>query len=148
VGVTNFSDQDVELEVYPADALQTPAGEFTLEAADVPATGIGSWIRVDPRTYTVPARTRLDIPFLLTVPDDAAPGDHAGGIVASLTTGAGTVAVENRVGVRMLAQVAGELQPALTVQDLRTSFAPSWVPFAPGTLTVDYTVRNDGNVRL
>ncbi|MFI5689255.1 hypothetical protein [Streptomyces sp. NPDC051636] len=57
----------------------------------------------------VPARTRADVPFTVTVPAGAAPGDRAGTIVAR--DGDGRAAT---VGVRLRA--GGPVLPALTVE--------------------------------
>ncbi|MGW5282591.1 hypothetical protein ACWERI_24500 [Streptomyces collinus] len=60
-------------------------------------------------TVRVPARTRAEVPFTLTVPADAAPGDRAGTITARDTAGrTATVAVRLRVG--------GPALSALTVE--------------------------------
>ncbi|WP_317443726.1 hypothetical protein [Streptomyces collinus] len=57
----------------------------------------------------VPARTRAEVPFTVTVPVDAAPGDRAGRITARDTAGrAATVALRLRVG--------GPALSALTVE--------------------------------
>ncbi|MFD9092998.1 hypothetical protein [Streptomyces collinus] len=60
-------------------------------------------------TLRVPARTRAEVPFTVTVPADAAPGDRAGTIAARDAAGrTATVAVRLRVG--------GPALSALTVE--------------------------------
>ncbi len=153
VGVTNHSNRPLTLSLYASDAVTTTQGGFDLLAADRKPTDVGSWVRLPNKTVTIPSTSRLDIPFTLTVPDNATPGDHAGGIVASL---AGTavdargnqVAVDHRVGARIYLRVTGELQPTLTVEDLRVRHTGSVNPLAGGTVTATFTVRNTGNVRL
>ncbi|MER7457973.1 DUF916 domain-containing protein [Micromonospora sp. NPDC126480] len=153
VGVTNHSNRPLTLNLYASDAVTTTRGGFDLLAADRKPTDVGSWVRLPSRTLTIPSTSRLDVPFTLTVPRNATPGDHAGGIVASL---AGTavdaqgnqVAVDHRVGARIYLRVTGELQPTLTVEDLRVRHTGSANPLAGGTVTATFTVRNTGNVRL
>ncbi|WFE30277.1 DUF916 domain-containing protein [Solwaraspora sp. WMMD791] len=153
VAITNHSDQPITLDVYASDAFTTDQGGFDL----LPATGepvdVGSWVTFESRTFTVPSTSRLDVPFTIAVPDDATPGDHPGGIVASLAaTGTDAegnqVAVDHRVGSRIYLRVTGELQPGLDVVDLSTTYDGTWDPFGGGSVTTTFTVRNTGNVRL
>ncbi|QGN49713.1 DUF916 domain-containing protein [Micromonospora sp. WMMC415] len=153
VGVTNHSNRPLTLNLYASDAVTTTQGGFDLLAADRKPTDVGSWVRLPSRTLTIPSTSRLDVPFTLAVPPNATPGDHAGGIVASL---AGTavdaqgnqVAVDHRVGARIYLRVTGELRPTLTVEDLRVRHTGPVNPLAGGTVTATFTVRNTGNVRL
>ncbi|XTZ15803.1 WxL protein peptidoglycan domain-containing protein [Micromonospora echinospora] len=153
VAVTNHSARPLTLNLYASDAFTTAQGGFDLLAGGEQPTDVGTWVRVTRRTLTIPSTSRLIVPFTLTVPDNATPGDHAGGIVASLAATAADgqgnqVAVDHRVGARIYLRVTGELRPALTVEDLRVRHTGSLNPLAGGTLTATFTVRNTGNVRL
>ncbi|NJP35579.1 WxL protein peptidoglycan domain-containing protein [Micromonospora thermarum] len=153
VAVTNHSARPLTLNLYASDAITTAQGGFDLLAGGQQPTDVGAWVRLTQRSVTIPSTSRLDIPFTLTVPNNATPGDHAGGIVASLATTTADaqgnqVAVDHRVGARIYLRVTGELQPALTVEDLQVRHSGSVNPLAGGTLTATFTVRNTGNVRL
>ncbi|TDC42988.1 DUF916 domain-containing protein [Micromonospora sp. KC213] len=153
VAVTNHSKRPLTLNLYASDAFTTAQGGFDLLAGGQQPTDVGSWVRLTQRSVTIPSTSRLNVPFTLTVPRNATPGDHAGGIVASLaaTTAdaqGNQVAVDHRVGARIYLRVTGELQPALTVEDLQVRHSGSLDPLAGGTLTATFTVRNTGNVRL
>ncbi|MEV6373243.1 WxL protein peptidoglycan domain-containing protein [Micromonospora musae] len=153
VGIVNHSKRPVTLAVYASDAFTTSRGGYDLLPADRKPVDVGSWVRLPARTVTVPSTSRVDVPFTLTVPANATPGDHSGGIVASLTatttTGQGNqVAVDHRVGSRIHLRVAGELAPALAVQDLVVRYDGSANPLRGGTVTATFNVRNTGNVRL
>ncbi|MDM4721210.1 DUF916 domain-containing protein [Micromonospora sp. WMMA1363] len=153
VGVTNHSTRPLTLNLYASDAVTTTRGGFDLLAADQKPTDVGSWVRLPRRTLTIPSTSRLDVPFTLTVPRNATPGDHAGGIVASLAGIAvdaqgNQVAVDHRVGARIYLRVTGELHPTLTVEDVRVRHTGSVNPLAGGTVTATFTVHNTGNVRL
>ena len=153
VAVTNHSERPITLDVYASDAFTTEQGGFDLLAASREPIDVGAWVTFRTRTLTVPSTSRLTVPFTLAVPRNATPGDHPGGIVASLAA-TGTddkgnqVAVDHRVGARMYLRVTGELQPALDVEDLTVIHDGSWHPLSGGTVTADLTVRNTGNVRL
>ncbi|MFD8503676.1 hypothetical protein ACFV2L_13235 [Streptomyces sp. NPDC059687] len=90
-------------------------------ARSVPA-GSGAWIGFARTTggrriaahavlVTVPGRTRADVPFSVTVPSGAAPGDHPAVIVASAGTRSSAVRVRLRV--------TGPALSALTVEHVR-----------------------------
>lgn len=153
VAITNHSDQPITLDVYASDAFTTEQGGFDLLAADTEPVDVGAWVTFESRTLTVPSTSRLDVPFTIAVPDNATPGDHPGGIVASLAA-TGTdeqgnqVAVDHRVGSRIYLRVTGELQPVLDVVDLSITHDGNWNPLGGGTVTATFTVRNSGNVRL
>lgn len=151
VAVTNLGTTEMTFTVYGSDAFNTPAGGFDLLPAARESVDLGSWVRLGQTTVTVPARSRADIPFVLNVPANATPGDHAGGIVAAVTTtgadAAGhTTRVEQRVGSRLYLRVNGELSPGLRVDGLTAGYRPGWMPFT-GDLSLTYTVRNTGNTR-
>ncbi|MFY1674571.1 WxL protein peptidoglycan domain-containing protein [Plantactinospora sp. WMMB334] len=153
VAVTNHSVRPLTLRLYASDAVTTPQGGFDLLPGAERPVDVGSWVRLTAATLTIPATSRMDVPFTLTVPDNATPGDHAGGIVASLaatgTDGQGSqVAVDHRVGARIYLRVTGGLSPALALEDLRVRHHASRNPFAGGEIVATATVRNTGNVRL
>lgn len=153
VAVTNHSTRPLTLNLYASDAFTTADGGFDLLAGGQQPTDVGAWVRLTHRSVTIPSTSRLNVPFTLTVPDNATPGDHAGGVVASLATTTADaqgnqVAVDHRVGARIYLRVTGELQPALTVKNLQVRHSGSLNPLSGGTLTVTFTVQNTGNVRL
>lgn len=149
--VANASTTEQTFVVYGADAFNTPTGGYDLLAAGKVSTDSGSWVTTDPQEITVPALDRAVVAVTVTVPADAAPGDHPAGIVVSRANpgadGQGVV-VDTRVAVRLSLRVSGELDPALSVQGVHVSYHPSWVPFGGADATVSYTVKNTGNVTV
>ncbi|QFG22380.1 DUF916 domain-containing protein [Actinomadura sp. WMMB 499] len=151
VTVTNLSERARTFDVYATDAFNTADGSFALLTAAQQPAAVGTWIDFAKGSYKVGPGETVDIPFTLTVPHDATPGDHGGGIVASVTrpetTPAGrTVNVDRRVAARVYLRAAGPLRPALQVSELRTGYASE--PLGAGRMDVTYTVRNTGNVRV
>ncbi|MET9952221.1 hypothetical protein ABZ135_11825 [Streptomyces sp. NPDC006339] len=81
-------------------------------------------------TVTVPARTRADVPFAVTVGPDTPPGDHRGSVRV------GAAGRETDVALHL--RVSGPRLAALTVEDVRVDRS--------GTLR--YTLVNRGNTVL
>ncbi len=160
VAVVNYSAAPLALQLYSTDALETTAGGFGLLPAATRPTGVGSWIslpsgsgtvEVPPETSTGPGS--VIEPIVLHIPVTASPGDHAGGIVASLqTVGANRsgqrVILDQRVGTRVFVRVAGVLAPKLTVTDLNASYDGTVDPVGKGNAQVSYLLSNKGNVDL
>jgi hypothetical protein len=151
VAVSNVGNNPVTLKIYASDAFNTPEGGFDLLAAGKPSVDVGSWTKPERTSVSLAPRSVAIVPFTLTIPANAAPGDHAAGIVAALTTeqtGANgqKVSVEQRVGARIYLRVTGELTPRLAITGLTGSYAAR--PLGRGDAMVSYTVRNTGNTRL
>lgn len=153
IAVYNYGKEPLTLRVYAGDAFTTADGGFDLFAANHKSTDVGSWVKLGKNLLNVPGRSHVIVPFTLTVPRNVTPGDHTGGIVASLSAvrtdkKGSKVAVDQRVGARIYLRVAGELKPRLSVEGLHTAYQGTANPFGTGSATVTYTVRNTGNVRL
>ncbi|MGW4464990.1 COG1470 family protein [Micromonospora sp. NPDC004704] len=144
LAVRNFSRTAVVFALKAADAYLTDKGRFNMLPSDRPSVDGGTWIDVQGKV-TVGANETKVVPFTITVPRSATPGDHPAGIAATVTSTGGTVNVESRVGFRVMVRVNGTVQAALPVQTLSATYTPSWNPFAGGTVRVRYTVTNDGN---
>lgn len=148
--VRNSGTEPLELSVYAADAFTTSEGILDLRLADDPKSDSGSWITAGADTVSIEPGQSAEVPFTITVPTDARPGDHPGGIVTSfLSAQAGeTLAVDRRLGIRVHLRVSGELTPAVDIVDATAHFSPSWNPFDGGTFTVSYTLVNTGDTRI
>jgi hypothetical protein len=140
----NSGTTPLELAVYAGDAFTTDKGQLDLVTRNTPSTGVGAWVHPGQDHVTVQPGQSVDVPFTLTLPDNAAPGDHMGGILTSLTQGG----VERRVGIRILLRVSGDSQPGLTVEDLDTDYSGTLDPFGTGDATITYTIHNTGNTIL
>lgn len=152
LAVTNFGDVPATFALKSADGYLTANGRFNMLPSDQESVDAGTWFTVQETVEVGPDETVV-VPYSVTVPENATPGDHPAGIAASITStgtdASGTnLGVESRVGFRVTTRVTGEVQPVLAVQEVKASYAPSWNPFAAGDLTVSYDVANEGNVRL
>ncbi|MFC7309934.1 hypothetical protein ACFQVC_37680 [Streptomyces monticola] len=130
VTVTNPGDKPRTVELRGADAYNKGDGSFAIRPDRRSADG-GAWVRLAERKVTVPPRTRAEVPFTVTVPAGAAPGDHPAAIVAK---GAGESA-----GVRLHLRVSGPTLSALTVERAR---------FVDDGSRITYDLVNRGNTVL
>jgi len=153
VAVQNRGETGLSLLVYASDARNTADGGFDLLPADEAPTGVGAWVRVENEEIVLGPGEQTVVPFTLTVPENATPGEHVGGIVAALvvpSTGSdgAVIDVHYRVGARIYLRVDGPLEPRLEIEDVTARYEGGLNPLELGDLQVGWTVRNTGNVRL
>ncbi|MEU8619846.1 DUF916 domain-containing protein [Streptomyces sp. NPDC048623] len=158
VTVANKTAGPLTFLLYGADAYNTERdGGFAVRTRQERQTGAGAWIRPARARVTVPPRSAVTVPYTLTVPADAEPGDHPGAVVALderiAKGGSGrdalALGVQRAVAARVYLRVGGPTVPALSVEDVTLSQDR---PLVPGTRTsravVSYTLHNRGNVTL
>ncbi|MGW0533615.1 hypothetical protein [Streptomyces sp. NPDC003032] len=131
VSVTNPGPRPRTVSLRGADADNTGSGAFAVTPAKGKPKDAGAWISFAERRVKVPPRTRAEVPFTVTVPAGAVPGDHPGAIVAS---GGGRT-----VGVRLHLRVGGPTLSALTVERVKVD--------ADGK-RITYDLVNRGNTVL
>jgi hypothetical protein len=149
--VTNTGTTAQVMRVFSTDAFNTEDGSYGLLDTDAEAVDAGAWVTFENGAKFVdvpvaPGESKL-VTFTLTVPADASPGDHAAGIVISVTSPQGQILVDRRVATRLYVRVPGALQAALTVGSISSSYTATINPL-DGTTDVTFTVRNSGNVAL
>ncbi|MGI5191865.1 WxL protein peptidoglycan domain-containing protein [Promicromonospora sp. CA-289599] len=148
--VTNRSAAPLRLSVYGTDAFTTSSGHIDLLTADEPATGLGTWLTFRKAALDLEPGESATVPFTLRVPEDAAPGDHSGGVVTALTqrVGDSALTVDRRLALRMHARVAGALAPGLEISGVSVSTDLTPNPFGTVTSTVRYRLTNTGTARV
>lgn len=147
--VSNHGGAETALRVYVADAFTTTRGALDLLRPDETSTGVGAWTAVATPDVVVPPGGSVVVPFTLTVPDDAEPGDHAGGVVTSLvSTNTDGVSVDRRLGARLHLRVDGPLVPGARLEGLSAVHHGTPNPAGTGDVDVDVEVVNTGNVRV
>ena len=153
IQVWNYGNEPIQLKVYAADALITSEGSYDLRPSSEAPTDVAAWTLLSSNTVTVPASSVSAITVSIAVPKEALPGDHPGGIVASVATpttnaDGAQVLVEKRVGTRLNVRVNGDIVPGAAIRDVSASYSGSLNPIAPGSVKVDYTFANTGNTKL
>lgn len=154
--LANLTDHPLTFDLYAADGYTTADGGFALRLQGDARRGLGAWVSLTTPTVTVAPKSSVTFPLQVGVPSDAAPGDWAGGIVASVarpvTAGEGPagLVVEQGVAARIYVRVSGPLKPAISVNELHLDLpAISWAPIGDRDRgTVSYLLANTGNTRL
>jgi hypothetical protein len=152
VTLFNLGNEQLTFNVYATDAFNNPSGAFDLLAGNAVPLDIGTWVTFAQQVITVAPNRAVTIPITITIPQDATPGDHTGGILASseaLSSGEGGAAVvlDRRTGTRLFVRVAGPLRAELAVEQLRSTYSAAPNPLG-GSSEVSYRIQNRGNVRL
>ncbi|WP_299541870.1 WxL protein peptidoglycan domain-containing protein [uncultured Streptomyces sp.] len=148
--VTNGGATPLTLAVYASDGYTTDKGQLDLLTREKESKAVGAWVRPARDSVTVAPGKSAEVPFTVTVPRGAAPGDHVGGLLTSLKQADDTegIAVDRRLGIRVEVRVSGALRPSLAVEDVHLGYDGSANPFARGRATVTYTLHNTGNALL
>lgn len=149
--VRNTGTTQQTMTVFATDAYNTDDGGYGLLNTNDAPVDAGSWVRfADGSTQQViplePGQSQL-VPFSVDVPADAAPGDHAAGIVISVMSPEGQVMVDRRVATRLYVRVPGDLQPSLTMGSIAASYTGKLNPFT-GVASITVTLQNNGNIAL
>lgn len=153
ISITNHGDTDLTLRVLATDAYSDPeSGAFSLLPSDDAPRDAGAWVQLAASKVTIPAHAKAELPVVISVPTNATPGDHAGGIVTSYTSDAvdpdgQPILVEARIAMRLYLHIAGKRMPSISVEDITSSFSVDGDQLT-GSLTIGYTARNTGNTRL
>lgn len=153
IRVRNFGKTELPLTLYASDARTTETGAIDLLPAGERPKHVGAWIELGTSELRIAPDEFVDIPFTMTVPDNAESGDHVGGIVTSYVAPGSDdtgqpVKLDRRLGTRVQVRVAGDLRPGLTITSFSTAYGGTVNPAGQGDMTVTYTVTNTGNVRM
>ncbi len=146
VTVANRTARARTFRLYAADAHPTARdGGFAVRGPDEPRRTVGAWTRLARDRVTVPAGGSVSVPFTVTVPDRAEPGDHPGAVVALEERPAAAaergIGVQQAVAARLYLRVSGPTAPALAVRGVTVSRRDTGAE-------VSYTLHNLGNVTL
>jgi hypothetical protein len=135
------------IRLYLADVDFTDKGAPNLKLDS--AQDVGAWGGFEPSTLTVQPKTDVTVPFTVTAPKDAEPGDHIGAVVAESLpekpADGNLLALVKRVAVRLYITIPGEATPNFVIQKIDVQPDSS---FFPREATVKVMLRNTGRVRV
>ncbi|MFI8104187.1 hypothetical protein [Streptomyces sp. NPDC086023] len=134
LALDNPTGETRTLTLRGADAYNAEGGALAVRPARE-TRAAGSWVSFGaaPATVRIPPHTRAVVPFTVTVPDGAAPGDHPAAVVAAEGT--------REAAVRVRLRVTGPALSALTVEDVAVTGEG-----AAGRIT--YALVNRGNTAV
>ncbi|MEN2737826.1 hypothetical protein ABCS02_08555 [Microbacterium sp. X-17] len=150
--VSNTGATAQTFTVVSTDAFNDAQGDFALLPTATQPTGIGQWVHFENGGNRIqfdlaPGASRV-LPFVVDLPADATPGDHVGGLLASVVTPGDEVNLDRRVATRLYARVSGQLQPLLSVSSIGAEWNGDWWNPFSGSVTLHYVVQNTGNISL
>jgi hypothetical protein len=82
VRITNIGTATGSVALYPVDATTGQTSGVVYRTSTDPRTDIGAWVSVGTQHVTLAPKHDQIIPFSITVPASARPGQHVGGLVA------------------------------------------------------------------
>lgn len=152
VVLANYASAPQTFELYAADGYNAPnGGGLAMRPAAAGGRSVGGWVHLAASRYTVPAHTVATVPFSLTIPEGARPGDHVGGIVAldeavGATDRSMPVAVHRGVAVAIFTRVSGPLHAAVAVRGVGAHVTGAFGFHHRATVVA--TLENTGDVQL
>jgi len=155
--VVNTTDAPQAVRFSTADATTTADGVFTLAGEAEPRRGVGAWITPDAARMTLAPRESRTVGFTVRVPEGAAPGDHAGGLLVqhdgperAAPDGGMSVTIVERVGLRVYVTVPGTRDGRVSLDGVEAAIdrdgGVRGVLGMPEGVDVRFRVRNTGNV--
>lgn len=146
--VRNSGGSDLSLAVYGSDAFTDETGALDIATAEAGSDAIGTWITPSVESVRVEPGGLVRIPFTVTVPEDAQPGEHAGALLTVLESSGDTVSVDMRYATRVTATVSGDLTAGLSLDQAALNVETGFWPWESADAAVSYDVHNTGNTRL
>jgi len=146
VELANQGDAAIAVRTYAADVYTIINGGFGARLRDEATSGPTAWLDYATDVFPLPPGQGLERSFTVTVPADAAPGEHITSIILENDepiqgTGAVTLNQVVRQAIAVVITVPGPRQPGLAIG------AASHKIVAERS-TVAVAVENTGNVRL
>ncbi len=148
VDIVNNSDESVEIEIYPVDAVTTSDGAFAPEPKDRKKIDVGSWVVLNETELFLDPREKRVVDFVMNVPENVEVGDHMGAIIAQRkkisksSIGSG-MNISTRVGARMYITIPGKMVKKLGFDDFSVETHEK-----ERLITSVSSFSNKGNVRI
>lgn len=144
VAVTNSSSEAKTIMVYATDSVPSSGGAFACAQAVETPKKAGKWIALSETAVAIPAGATVTVPFSITVPQDAEPGETNGCIVLQEkkeATVEGGISLNFRTAIRVAILVEGDIRKDVSTVGLDVSSKGA-------NVTVSPVVKNTGNVSV
>ncbi len=112
IRIKNTGTEPGTVTLYAVDATTGQNSGLVYNAQDVPSHDVGSWLHLAQQQLTIASGQSKDVPFQVSIPKGARPGQHIGGIVAKSVVQASTQKSTFHVDVQSLSIVAVQLNVA------------------------------------
>lgn len=147
ITLLNNTDQPKTLKVYATDALVSSGGALSCRQEVEPKDEVGSWIALSQSSVTLAPFSNQAVPFTVTVPANASPGEHNGCIAVQEQNQqpqqqAGGIALSTRTALRVAVTVPGEITRTLEITGHTIGRNPK------GDYFTNLKVKNAGNVSV
>lgn len=144
--VVTVNSMPLALTAYVTNALSVANGGFGAGTQTDTLRAPASWIEFAPTSFKLGSNDTIDLPFTVTVPADATPGEYVAALIAQTDGpiaihGSGALNQVIRSAIPVLVTVPGTLTARFTLQ------APG-VTVTGGQATLVIPVANTGNVRV
>jgi len=144
VAVTNNTDTTRTILVYSTDSVNSSGGAFACAQAVDAHLNVGKWITLSQTSVDVPANMTMNVPFTITTPTNAEPGEENGCIVLQEKKDAtiqGGIALNFRTAIRVAILTPGTIYKSVDTLSIDVLSQRNKVIISP-------TVKNTGNVSL
>ncbi|MHC9043273.1 COG1361 family protein [Microbacterium saperdae] len=153
ITIRNLGDADLTLTLESFDIVKTPAGDITIPAEPSDDPLASAWVTFSTPEVSLPTGSQAEVPFSLSLPADAGPGDYAVALMASMSQPTQTadgqqVLLDTRVGVRLYLRVLGDMRSEITISGFDIDRQQPWWNPLPSKVAADIDIANTGNVRL
>ena len=158
VVLTNQTSQLEDFKIWASDAYNTPAGgALALRPQGYAMTGVGTWIdsHLGSGVYGLAGNTSVTINFSVTVPQNATPGMHVGGIETLDVTpvpqpkhGPAHFVINRGIGSVVFVNVGGPTQAAAAVSSISVKSSVPPIGFGHSSANVSFQLENTGNTLL
>ncbi len=151
IQVINPDPQD---QVYYFQAMKFTARDDSGAPQFIPYdqdhSGVPEWIRFSSRSLTIPARSKAEVPFSLSIPPDAASGGFYGAVLVSdapsEVVAANGASVQASVAVLLFVTIEGETVREAALLDFQSPQQGRVTSTLQGPFT--YRIQNQGNVHV
>jgi hypothetical protein len=145
VVVSNTTNKEWIVDLYPADSIKSSGGGFALKQKSANMVELGSWIKLEKSEIKLKPLESKKVDFTITIPKDLGVGDYSGAILFEKRTpedekSNGGVKVNLRTGVRIYQTVPGKILEELEFIKLDI------IENDKGEKIVHSEVKNVGNV--
>lgn len=143
--ISNGSNEQTDIEVYPVDGVVTVTGDFTCRQQVEPKKDAGNWVKMSKNEVSLAPGASTKVDFTVNVPDKADVGEHNACLVVQRKTDpnaakqTGGIQLQTRQAIRMAITIPGDIHRDISI-DKFTATGTN------GQQSYDIAIKNSGNV--